>query len=101
MIARIWHGITPTRKADEYVLYLNKTGVKDFQATEGFLGAHVLRRIEGKQAHFLIVSVWESIEAIKKFAGEEAGIARYYPEDANYLLELEEKVAHYEVMTRE
>ena len=98
MIARIWHGITPTSKADEYAEYVNKTGVRDYRAVEGNLCVHVLRRIEGGQAHFLTLTFWDSVESIKKFAGEDYGKARYYPEDAEYLLEFEEKVAHYEVM---
>jgi heme-degrading monooxygenase HmoA len=98
MIARIWHGITPKSKADEYVEFLNKTGVKDYRATEGNIGAYVLRRIEGEQAHFLTLTFWDSVESIKKFAGEDYEKARYYPEDKDYLLEFEEKVAHYEVV---
>jgi heme-degrading monooxygenase HmoA len=98
MIARIWHGITPTSKADEYVEFLNKTGVRDYQATEGNLGVNILRRIEGEQAHFLTLTFWDSVEAIKKFAGEEYEKARYYPEDKDYLLEFEEHVVHYEVV---
>ncbi len=98
MLARLWHGITLASKADEYVAYLNKTGVEDYQATEGNLGVQLLRRIEGGQAHFLIITFWESVEAIKKFAGEEYEKARYYPEDQNFLLEFEEKVIHYEVV---
>lgn len=98
MIARIWHGITPKSKADEYAEYLNKTGVRDYQATEGNRAVHVLRRIEGEQAHFLIVTFWDSMEALKKFAGEVVEKARYYPEDEDFLLEFEEKVTHYEVM---
>lgn len=98
MIARIWHGITPVAKADEYVEFLNKTGVKDYRATEGNLAAYVLRRIEGEQAHFLTLTFWDSVESIKKFAGEDYEKARYYPEDKDFLLEFEEKVAHYEVM---
>ena len=98
MIARIWHGVTAAHQEDEYVEYLNKTGVKDYLATEGNRGVQVLRRIEAGQAHFLIISFWESLQAIKKFAGEEVEKARYYPEDADYLLAFEEKVTHYEVI---
>jgi len=98
MIARIWHGVTPASKADEYVEYVNKTGIRDYQAVEGNLGIHFLRRIEGDEAHFVTITFWDSVESIKKFAGEEYEKARYYPEDAEYLLEFEEKVAHYEVM---
>ena len=100
MIARLWHGITPRSKADEYLAYLNKTGLADYQATEGNLGVQLLRRIEGEQAHFLIITMWESLEAIKRFAGEDVEKARYYPEDQDILLEFEEKVIHYEVMQR-
>jgi len=98
MIARIWHGVTPASKADEYVEYVNKTGIRDYRATEGNLGVHFLRRIEGDEAHFLTITFWDSVESIKKFAGEEYEKARYYPKDAEYLLGFEERVAHYEVM---
>ena len=99
MIARLWHGITAASKADEYLEYLDKTGIQDYRATEGNLSVQLLRRIEGEQAHFLIITLWESVEAIKKFAGEEYEKARYYPEDQNFLLEFEEQVIHYEVMS--
>ena len=98
MIARIWHGITHQSKADDYVEYLNKTGVIDYQATKGNRGVHVLRRMEGEQAHFLILTFWDSVDAIKQFAGEDYEKARYYPEDHDYLLQFEEKVDHYEVI---
>ena len=98
MIARIWHGITPASKADAYVDFLNKTGVADYRATPGNLGVHVLRRIEGDRAHFLTLTFWDSVEAIKKFAGPDYEKARYYPEDQDFLLEFEEQVTHYEVV---
>lgn len=98
MIARIWHGITPASKADEYVEFLHRSGVQDYQATEGNRGVHILRRIEGDQAHFLTLTFWDSVEAIKRFAGEEYEKARYYPEDQEFLLEFEETVIHYEMV---
>jgi heme-degrading monooxygenase HmoA len=70
MIARIWHGITPKSKADEYLEFLKRTGVPDYQATEGNPGVHVLCRVEGEQAHFLTLTFWSSVDAIKVFAGE-------------------------------
>ena len=73
MIARIWHGVTAAAKSDEYLDYLEQTGVPDYRATQGNRGVYVLRRIEGEQAHFLTVSFWESMEAIKGFAGPDPG----------------------------
>lgn len=99
MIARIWHGVTEREKADEYVDYLNRTGVPDYRATSGNRGVFVLRRVEKDRAHFLTLSLWDSMEAIKRFAGEDCERARYYTEDEDYLLELEPAVVHYEVST--
>jgi heme-degrading monooxygenase HmoA len=97
MIARIWHGATPSSKCDRYLEYLNDTGIPDYRATEGNQGVYVLRRIEGDRAHFLLLSFWESLDAIQRFAGPDFEKARYYPEDEEFLLELEPKVSHYEV----
>lgn len=100
MIARTWHGMTDASKADEYLDYLNKTGVPEYRATPGNLGVYVLRRIEGNVAHFLLLTLWESEEAIKRFAGADMEVAKYYPEDEQFLLELEPTVTHYEVMAK-
>jgi heme-degrading monooxygenase HmoA len=96
MLARIWHGATSAEKADEYLYYLNRTGIPDYLATPGNRGAFVLRRIEGERAHFLTVSLWDSLESVKGFAGEDYERARYYPEDVDFLLEFEPTVRHYE-----
>jgi heme-degrading monooxygenase HmoA len=98
MIARTWHGITEATKADEYLEYLNKTGIPEYRMTQGNLGVYVLRRIEGNKAHFLLLTLWESEDAIKRFAGSNMEKAKYYPEDVQYLLELEPNVTHYEVL---
>jgi heme-degrading monooxygenase HmoA len=59
----------------------------------------VLRQIEGDEAHFLLLSFWRSLEDIKKFAGADVERARYYPEDSDYLLEFEENVVHFELLS--
>ena len=96
VITRIWHGRTRIKDADEYLFFLEKTGIKDYKNTPGNISAEVLRREEGDICHFLTVTKWDSYESIKKFAGEEYEKARYYDEDKKFLLEFEEKVIHYE-----
>jgi heme-degrading monooxygenase HmoA len=98
MIARIWHGVTPAAKADEYLKFLNVSGVPDYQRTPGNRGVYVLRRLEGDRAHFLTLTFWDSLKAIEGFAGEDVENARYYPEDKDFLLEFEPKVMHYDVL---
>src|SRR5256885_10013180 len=70
-IARIWHGATPASRADEYSAYLERTGVRDCKATPGNRGVYVLRRIRQDRADFTFISLWDSLDAIRRFAGED------------------------------
>ncbi len=96
-IARVWHGVVPKSKRAAYIEYLKKTGMEDYSSTPGNVGASVLVRDDGDKTEFVIISLWRSMEAIKKFAGEDVEKARYYPEDVKFLLELEPKVKHYDL----
>jgi heme-degrading monooxygenase HmoA len=98
MIARTWHGAVPSHLSDEYFRYLMDTGVPDLKATPGNRGVFVFRRVEGEVAHFQLISLWDSLDSIKNFAGADIDRARYYPEDEQYLQELEPTVTHYEVL---
>lgn len=100
MVARIWHGVTPAEKGEEYLAFLRRTGVKDYQATQGNRGVYVLRRVTEGKADFLLVSLWDSMEAVRRFAGDDPERARYYPEDKEFLLEFEPNVAHYDVLVK-
>jgi heme-degrading monooxygenase HmoA len=97
MIARTWHGVVRSENAETYTEYLNKTGVPDYRNTPGNKGVYVLCSREGDQTHYLLLTLWDSIAAIKRFAGEDYEKARYYPEDEKFLLELEPHVTHYDV----
>lgn len=97
MIARTWHGMTPREQADEYLRLMLTVAVPDYQATSGNLGVYVLRRLEGDKAHFLLLTLWQSEDAIKAFAGAEINKAKYYAFDHDFLLEMEPMVTHYEV----
>lgn len=96
MVTRIWHGTTKKEDADVYLNYVRETGLRDYAATKGNISAKILRRIEGGICHFYTVTEWDSVENIKKFAGEDYEKARYYEEDKKYLLEFEEFVKHYD-----
>jgi len=100
MIARIWRGRVPASKADSYHEYLKKTGLDDYRLTSGNKGMTVLRRVKGDEAEFLLITLWDSYESIKKFAGADYEKARYYPEDKNFLLEFEPYVNHFEVLNK-
>ena len=98
MIVRMWHGRVPTGKAHAYRAFLNERAVPDYRSVQGNLGVYILERAEGEVTHFVTMTFWESLEAIKAFAGEDVELAKYYPEDQEFLLEFEPRVVHYEVV---
>lgn len=101
MIARTWHGRVPSDRADAYYEFLQRTGLADYSATAGYLGMLVQRRTAGDVTHFVLATLWESVEAIRRFAGDDYRRARYYDEDDDYLLEREPLVTHAEVLRAE
>ncbi len=98
MVARMWRGRTKAADRDRYVGYLRRTGWSDLLATAGNRGVFVFRRSDAEVAEFLLVSLWDSYDAIRRFAGPDLEAARYYPEDARFLLEMEPHVTHFEVV---
>jgi heme-degrading monooxygenase HmoA len=98
MIARIWHGVVPAEKSDEYLENQRNHGIADYKATEGNKGVFIMTRAEHGVMHFLLLTLWDSMDSIRKFAGEDVEKARYYPDDKDYLVELEPYVKHYDVL---
>ncbi len=101
MIARIWQGQTKESDADAYNEYQHATGVNNYRKIDGYRGVCVLKDVQSGIADFLLISFWDSMEAIRRFAGDPVDKAVYYPEDEKYLLAFDPKVRHYEVLTQE
>ncbi len=99
MIARIWRGVTRESDKDVYFEYLQQTGLKEYASISGNQGVWVLRRVSGGKAEFTLISLWESRDAIKAFAGADYEKAVYYPQDKRFLLELQPHVKHCEVLS--
>jgi heme-degrading monooxygenase HmoA len=101
MIARIWSGAVRSEDADAYAAYIGETGLAGYVATPGNRGAWLLRREVGERTEFVAFTLWESLDAIRAFAGDDVEAAVYYSEDDRYLVERDAKVKHYEVTTTE
>jgi heme-degrading monooxygenase HmoA len=97
MIARIWTGRVRTPDADEYADYIRDTGFAEYGKTPRNRGAWLLRRDHGGTTEFITLSLWESTDAIRAFAGEDIEAAVLYPEDERYLIDGASTIAHYEV----
>lgn len=98
MIVRVWHGRVPGAKARAYREFLNGRAIPDYRSVAGNVSVHVLERAEGDVTHFVTLTFWESMGAIRGFAGDDVEAAKYYPEDRDFLLEYEPRVVHYEVV---
>ncbi len=96
MIARIWRGAVRSRDADEYAAYVRDTGVDQYKSTPGNRGAWILRRPAGDMTEIVAFSLWESMDAVRAFAGDDPSRAVYYPEDDRFLVERSDVVEHYE-----
>ena len=97
MIARIWRGNTLPENATEYRARLERSWLEGFRRAPGNRGALVLQREDRGTAEFLVVSFWEDLEAIRRFAGPVPEKAVYDREDDRFLLGKEPEAVHYEV----
>ncbi len=98
MIARTWRGATRVADAEAYLEYLLQTGLTEYRKTPGNRGVLGLRRMVNHRAEFFLVSLWESEESIRQFAGDDIEKAVFYPEDDRFLVERDNHVSHYEVV---
>ncbi len=96
MIARMWHGETAVVNADRYYEFLKERAIPDYTSVAGNLGVYVMRRTEHGRAHFITLSLWDSLKSIEAFAGKDIERAKYYPEDKEFLLAFEPTVQHWE-----
>ena len=97
MIARIWHGMVPASKSEAYLELMRNVALPEYLATQGNRGAWCLHRAEGDITHFEMLTFWDDVDAIKRFAGDDYAQAKYYPFDSDFLIEMEPRVLHFEV----
>jgi heme-degrading monooxygenase HmoA len=98
MIARVWRGATRAADGNAYLEYLDRTGHAEYRRIAGHRRTITLRRIDDERARFVVLSFWDSLDAIRAFAGADVERAVFYPEDDRYLVEREDRVAHFDVV---
>jgi heme-degrading monooxygenase HmoA len=101
LIARIWHGQTAATMVDDYTHYLYEEGVRTIARIPGDCGVQMLRKVGDEIGDFQVISYWDSLEAIKLFAGDEYERVRHLPNDAKYLIGAGPTVQHFEVVVND
>jgi hypothetical protein len=97
MIARHWRGWTKLEDGDGYESLLKENVLPGLRAIEGYRGGYVLRRDGAAECEFVVVNLFESIEAVQRFAGPEYTVPVFEPEAKALLRRIEPFAMHYEV----
>jgi antibiotic biosynthesis monooxygenase (ABM) superfamily enzyme len=99
MISRIWHGWTTPANADAYEALLKEeifVGIQDRQIA-GYRGIHLLRRDLGDEVEFVTIMWFDSLDAVRAFAGEDYEVAVVPPKARTVLSRFDARSQHYEV----
>jgi heme-degrading monooxygenase HmoA len=99
MIARMWRGWAATAAAaDLYEEFLRSTFLPAANTITGFRGATVVRRDVGDEVEFTTITRFDSVEAIRKFAGDDYEAAHVAPRARELLSRFEPRCQHFEIV---
>jgi heme-degrading monooxygenase HmoA len=96
MIARRWRGRVRAADFNDYLVYLEESGIAALRATPGNRGVVVFRHLDEPTAsvEFEVVSYWQDLADIRAFAGDDISVARFFPDDERFLIDRELTVRH-------
>jgi heme-degrading monooxygenase HmoA len=98
MIIREWRGRASSSQADAYPKHFRETVVPELRQVPGFAGAQLARRHAGDKIEFLVLTRWQSMDAIRAFAGTNVEKAVVEPGAVAALMEFDSRVRHYDVV---
>ena len=97
MISRHWTGLVKKGREDEYIAHLKNETFKKLYQIEGFVNASILKRELTEGTEFLIITKWDSLKAIREFAGEKYEDAVVPKIAREMMIRFDKLVKHYEV----
>jgi heme-degrading monooxygenase HmoA len=98
MIARLWHGLTTPQNADAYEALLETRILPGIRRVNGYRGAYLLRRNHGDSVEFVTITLFDSMDAVRAFAGSDYERAVIEPDARQLLSRFDERSTHYEVV---
>jgi uncharacterized protein len=99
-VLRLWRGRATAAKAGEYIRHVREKVFPQIEAISGHRGAYLLRRSVDNGIEFLVLTLWDSMDAVLRFAGPEPERAVVEPPARAVLADFQEIVTHYEVLVR-
>jgi heme-degrading monooxygenase HmoA len=100
MIARHWRGWTQLADAPAYEKLLSETVLPALRNIEGYQGGYILRQDDDREAEFVVINFFDSVDSVKRFAGDSYQTPVFEPEATRLLSRIENVAYHYEVRTR-
>ena len=97
MIARVWKGWTKAEDADAYEKLLREVVYPELKTIVGYIGGYILRHDDNEESEFVTMNLFESIDAVKKFAGSDYDVPVFEPEARRLLSKVEPIARHYGV----
>jgi heme-degrading monooxygenase HmoA len=97
MVARVWRGWTKAEDADAYEKLLREVVYPGLQTIDGYLGGYILRHDSKHETEFVAMNLFESLDAVKTFAGPDYDIPVFEPEARRLLSKVEPIARHYAV----
>jgi heme-degrading monooxygenase HmoA len=97
MIARHWRGWTKAHNADAYELLLQSKVLPGLKSVDGYRGGYVFRKDGAEEVEFVVLNLFDSLEAVQRFAGPEYSTPVFEPEARRLLSRIEPTATHYEV----
>jgi heme-degrading monooxygenase HmoA len=97
MIARMWRGFAIRERADDYVKHIQQSVVPELCKIDGLKGIYLLRQNSPDGVEFVVLTFWESMDAIRKFAGENPEVAVVAPAAQVLFREYDTEVKHFEI----
>jgi heme-degrading monooxygenase HmoA len=98
MIGRLWHGWTARENAEAYQGLLVRDVLPGIERIDGYRGAYLLRRDVPQGVEFVTLTLFESMAAVRAFAGEDYTRAVIHGEAGKLLARFDERSEHYEVV---
>ena len=98
MIARHWRGLVKRDRAAAYIEHLQSDTLPQLVQLAGFQDAKVLRRDLPHGVEFLVVTIWNSLDDIRAFAGDDIENAVVPPKARDMMIEYDRKARHYDVV---
>jgi heme-degrading monooxygenase HmoA len=97
VIVRLWRGWTRREDADAYRAYMTRVALPGYADIPGNRAVYMTSRPDGEREEFTMITVWDTMDAVRAFAGDDPTSAVFYPEDDRYLVDREWTVTHHDV----